>query len=65
MALERVIRPNAKRVGSMFQKRLTCSNHTSDTSAECWVFSTSSRRADSKRVSAALTSRPPVARNAS
>src|SRR5712675_295138 len=50
MALERVISPKAKRVGSMLQKRSTCSNQTSDTSAECWVFSTSSRRRVSKRL---------------
>ena len=48
----------------MVQKRFTCSNQTSDTSAACWVFSTSSRRCDSKRSSAAVTSRPPVATNA-
>ena len=48
IAFERVISPKAKRVGSMFQKRLTCSNQTSETSAECWVFSTSSRRWVSK-----------------
>src|SRR5204862_206630 len=46
----------------MSQKRLTCSNQTRETSAECWVFSTSSRRLDSKCASAGLTSRPPVAR---
>ena len=34
----------AKRVAGMCQKRSTCSNQTSDTSAACWVFSTSSRR---------------------
>src|SRR5438552_2200259 len=33
MALERVIRPKAKRVGSIGQKRLTCSNQTSETLA--------------------------------
>jgi hypothetical protein len=48
----------------MSQKRRTCSNQTSDTSAECCVFSTSSRRADSKRASAAFTSRPAVNWNA-
>ena len=36
--------PNANCTGSKSQNRSTCSNQTSDTSAACWVFSTSSRR---------------------
>ncbi len=46
IALARVISPKAKRVG---WKRRSCSNHTKDTSAACWVRSTSSRRAASNR----------------
>ena len=41
---ERVISPKANCKGSMSQKRSRCSNQTSETSAACWVFSTSSRR---------------------
>src|SRR6185437_5757590 len=44
IALARVMTPNANCTGSKSQKRSTCSNQTSDTSAACWVFSTSSRR---------------------
>ncbi len=58
MALERVMTPKAKRVGWKFQKRRICSNHTSDTSAACCVFSTSSRREVSKRSRQAGTSPP-------
>ena len=57
---ERVIRPKAKCKGSMSQKRFTCSNQTSETSAACCVFSTSSRRVASKRWSAPAMSRVPA-----
>ena len=43
-AWARVITPNANCTGSKSQNRATCSNQTRDTSAACWVFSTSSRR---------------------
>src|ERR1700730_2632658 len=39
--------PKANCTGSKSQNRSTCSNQTSDTSAACWVFSTSSRRPSS------------------
>src|SRR6202158_4114024 len=55
MALDRVMTPKANCTGSNSQNRSTCSNQTSDTSAACWVFSTSSRRPSSYCLNAAST----------
>src|SRR6266576_566993 len=47
--------PKANCTGSKSQNRSTCSNQTRETSAACWVFSTSSRRPSSYCSSAAST----------
>src|SRR5664279_3595611 len=47
--------PKANCTGSKSQNRSTCSNQTSETSAACWVFSTSSRRRSSYCCNAAST----------